>query len=305
MLRNRFFTLLLILGIGGCASQDNLYVQNLSLPRLGPHRLKETAYIYHNEIDEASGMVASQHYPGVIWTHNDSGNSNKIYPINKQGTVIKPSGTNNEGITMQGSQNIDWEDIAINPQGYLLIGDFGNNNSRRKVLKIYAYKEPDPHKDTMAPLAYTIPFRFTEQKQYPAKRNNFDCEAMFVAFDKVYLLTKHWDNRYTDLYRFDTWNKDKMNLPTLIGRWNLRGMVTAADALPDGSKLAVLTYSSIWVFEPKPGNDKFFSGSVYWRPIRARQAESICFIDDSTLLIGNEQRQLFELKINKLKLVKN
>jgi len=79
-------------------------------------------------------------------------------------------------------------------------------------------------------------------------------------------------------------------------------MVTAAEANDDGSKLAVLTYNSVWVFQKE--NASYFQGKIKWLPIKAKQCEAICFKDDEQLLITNEQSELFILPIRNLTAIK-
>src|SRR5688572_15906829 len=70
-------------------------------------------------ITEASGIAVSRQHEGVLWIHNDSGDSNRIFAMTFRGA---PLGT----FTLSGASAIDWEDIAIGPvppQGnYIYVG---------------------------------------------------------------------------------------------------------------------------------------------------------------------------------------
>ena len=77
-----------------------------------------------NAIDEASGLVASQQNTDVFWTHNDSGDSNRVFAINAQGNFLS-------SFVLQGATADDYEDIAIGrgPQSgvsYMYIADTGD-----------------------------------------------------------------------------------------------------------------------------------------------------------------------------------
>ena len=48
------------------------------------------ALIDFDEIVESSGIIKSKKYPGVFWTHNDSGDSARIFAITEDGKIIKP-----------------------------------------------------------------------------------------------------------------------------------------------------------------------------------------------------------------------
>ncbi|RYG42513.1 hypothetical protein EON79_18735, partial [bacterium] len=71
-------------------------------------------------IDEGSGIVASRRYPGVFWTHNDSGDAARFFAIKADGTAVMPKRYNRkedagastpppapfEGIKVEVAQNV-------------------------------------------------------------------------------------------------------------------------------------------------------------------------------------------------------
>jgi hypothetical protein len=60
----------------------------------------------------------------------------------------------------------------------------------------------------------------------------------------------------------------------------------------------------VWLFAlEEQGSDDYFAGRVSWLPIFAKQCESICF-DGDALIIGNEQRDLYEVRLDSLSPVK-
>ena len=90
---------------------------------------------------EASGMVASRKNPGVLWVHNDSGDSARVFAM---GTDGSDWGTFNiVGITAR-----DWEDIALGPgpilgEDYLYIGDIGDNDGLYNSIVVQRVLEPN------------------------------------------------------------------------------------------------------------------------------------------------------------------
>lgn len=116
------------------------------------------------ERDEVSGL---QYVNGTLWAHEDSGNKNKLYKTD-------PHTGKDEGVTIAGVENTDWEDITADKEGNLYIGDMGNNDNDRRDLAIYRVDAANPGK-----VAYTVSFYYPEQKAFPPKRGerNFDCEA--------------------------------------------------------------------------------------------------------------------------------
>jgi hypothetical protein len=92
------------------------------------------------DIDEASGLVASRNLDGMLWTHNDSGDKNRIFLIDKKANWKAT-------YYLNGAENRDWEDIAIDKgtdgESSLFIGDIGDNDANyNNDYRIYKVKEP-------------------------------------------------------------------------------------------------------------------------------------------------------------------
>ena len=75
--------------------------------------------------------------------------------------------------------NIDWEDIAVDDAGNIIIGACGNNANTRRDLALYMIREPHPLATTMTRVWKRIDFHFPEQTDFPPEKANFDCEAVF------------------------------------------------------------------------------------------------------------------------------
>jgi len=245
---------------------------------------------------EISGLVASKSQRGVFWTLNDSGDEPRVYPIRLDGQVI-PSVRYPElpGVLIGGAINGDWEDIAIDSAGRLIVADCGNNSNARADLTLYIVPEPEA---TEGRTTWTtkIPFRYPDQRSLPAAESdrNFDCEAVFTINEDIYLLSKDRSDTFTKLYRVDERQPGVVNTLTYLDRFDVQGMATGADASADGLKLAILTYDRLWLFERRDQSEQFFAGRVLCRPYRMVQgdsdSESICFEDPDTLLIADECR---------------
>ncbi|WOO41853.1 hypothetical protein [Rubellicoccus peritrichatus] len=288
-------------------------VVNIPVPQLAPRALQATGYISEPAINESSGLAKSDRYPNTFWTLNDSGDRARIFAIHEDGSLIRPNdGKPYDGITVEGASNIDWEDIAKGPDGTLLIADTGNNANKRLDLVVYVISEPNPLQDHEVTVTRTIPVYFPEQKAFPPENNNFDCEAVFYFGDSLYFLAKHRADRLSAFYRLpysslEEGPEDPRGYPLrLTDTYNLRGIVTAADAF-QSRKVAILTYDSVWVFDQIEAiamegttsmHPLFRNG--YWQPVRAKQCEAIAFIDEDTLLISNEQRDLYVLSIDEM-----
>lgn len=92
------------------------------------------------QINESSGLAKSNRQPGLFWTHNDSGDSARLFAFDDQGRVCG-------GCALAGVQAIDAEDMASFVQDgvpRLVFADIGDNQSRRQQIRLYFFDEPDP-----------------------------------------------------------------------------------------------------------------------------------------------------------------
>jgi hypothetical protein len=95
-------------------------------------------------ITESSGLTPSLWFPGVLWTHNDSGNPPKIYAIGRNGGTRAT-------LTLLAEPNVDWEAITSlrvpagtgAPGGPLIaVGDIGDNTGVHPNVRIAIIREP-------------------------------------------------------------------------------------------------------------------------------------------------------------------
>ena len=250
-----------------------------------------TAIFDSRDIDESSGIVMSRQYPGIFWTHNDSGDLPRLFAVRANGQLVAQ-------VRVKGAKNIDWEDIANDDQGHLYICDIGNNMNRRRELTIYIIDEPNPFTETSALVTQRIDYHYPDQPRFPdLEKFNFDAEACFWGSGSLYILTKHRSDLHTQLYRLNLFSRESPQTAILIAEYDIRGMVTGADLSPDGRRLAVLTYKKIHLFDKPNDHDNYLLGRHKEINIQFGQAEGICF-DGETLVITNEEGQLLRIPSN-------
>jgi hypothetical protein len=195
-------------------------------------------------INEASGLAASIKTPGLLYTHNDSGNSAEVYILNRRG--LMPA-----RILLPGIRNRDWEDIAtgIDPasgKSYVYIGEIGDNNARYGSVFIYRLAEPEI-KDTLI-LAYDV-----ESIEFTYEDGPRDAEALFAdpLSGDLYVISKRENN--ARVYRLAYPQKtDGLNIARLVTTLPYN-WVTAADISRDGSRILVKTYSNIYRYKRTGG----------------------------------------------------
>ena len=108
-------------------------------PSDGFNDAQDLGAIENKQINEASGIVASYRNKGLIWTHNDSGDKNRIF-------TMDASGKGTREFYLEGTSNRDWEAISMAsfPEGsFIYVGDIGDNNAQFPTCAIYRVQEPE------------------------------------------------------------------------------------------------------------------------------------------------------------------
>lgn len=261
--------------------------------------LKPDGQISPTLLTECSGLVHSLRYNGVFWAHGDGGSGASIVPVTASGKLARGW---TGAVRVEGCKNNDWEDIALDDKGNLIIADLGNNNGRRKQLMLHFVSEPKPGAVSVRPTR-TLRVHYEDQK---GDSPDYDCEAVFSAGGRIYFLTKHRSDKRTRLYRLAGESTTRSNPLRLVGSFDVGGMVTAADASPDGKLVAVLTYTTLWVFSYDRASGSIFtkSESVRRTPIFAWQAEAVAWEGNDALVIANENGQLFRVALSSLQAVR-
>ena len=254
-------------------------------------------------VPECSALWPSRRQPGLFWTLSDSGAKAVLVPVRADGSkVFTPKGYA-QGVTLTGATNVDWEALTGDDEGNLIVGDVGNNVSRRKELAFYVC--PEPAADAESVPARKIAFAWPDQTAFPDPELAHDCEAMFFLRGKLYLFTKHRRDTLTDLWRADIPAAGGRATLNKLARFDIGGMVTDACLSPDRTRLAVLTYRNVWVFDlPAVGEDFFRGRAVHATlspPVLSFQLEGCAWADPAHLLIGSEQGDLFRVALADLR----
>jgi hypothetical protein len=277
----------------------------------------------HQPISEMSGLVKSRTFDDVYWVHNDSGDRPRLFSVRRDGSVIFPGFLRGDfhgekvepnkqawpGLQIRMAANIDWEDIAIEDDR-LYIADTGNNGNARRDLGVYVLAEPNPRATDFLRAQRFLPVAYPEQQQYPAVKWHYDSESLFVDQGRIYLLTKHRVageigefERGVNLYRLNSQKTDEINVLKKIDSHESILMATGADLSPDGEHLAIVTSVGLWVFDRPRRGDKWLSSPARFVPIDPRvifQTEAVGWDDNETLIITNEGRQMYSIKLEQL-----
>lgn len=245
----------------------------------------------------------------AFWMLNDSGNAPSVFLINAQGKILKELKID--------AQNTDWEDITIDAQGNLYIGNFGNNENKRKDLHIIKIEKRYLESSKLIPVE-KIYFQFPEQKKFPPKKKKryYDVEGFFEWDGNFYIFTKsRVKNEIGRTFLYKVNNVQNYKPSKVYGVFQARLIsdfttcpgkecwITGADISSDGKKMILLNHKSAWVFTNFTGDD-FFSGEAREYPfLHHSQKESITFKNNNTIYLADEEassgsgRNLYSLAI--------
>lgn len=264
-----------------------------------------TLYALPNKLKEVSGIVYTPN-TDLLWTLEDRGNTNAIYGIDSNGKIEKT-------ITIENTENIDWEDITKDAEGNLYIGDFGNNDNERTNLSIYKIDKNALTAESTNPV-YKVSFAYPEQKNFPPKKTEmfYDVEGFFEFKNNFYLFTKNRSKGFDGtafIYKIP--NTPSFHQAVLMGEFKTCGAynhcaVTSATISPDETKVAVLTHDKLFLFKNFQEDDFLNGTKTVLELNHFSQKEAACFTDNEHLFIADERTKsvggnVYEVTIKMLK----
>lgn len=250
------------------------------------------------EVHETSGLILTN---DALYTHNDNTDVNLYKLDSSNGAIL-------EAFPVTGAFNQDWEEIAQDGD-YFYIGDFGNNVSgNRTNLNILKVNKQSLVEGSLQ--IETISFSYSDQTDFTSKNNNstdFDCEAMIISQDSIYLFTKQWISKKTSVYVLP---KTQGNyIAKLKATYDVNGLITGATYLEDKRLIVLCGYSSFvtpffYLLYDFKGQDFFFGNKrkISTGGMSFHQAEGIATANGLSYFVSNEHlaQQPFVNVIQKL-----
>jgi len=248
---------------------------------------------------ESSGLAVSRAYPGVLWSHNDSGDQPRIYAMDTTATL--------GGIfQVTGAEAIDWESMDIgrcpSPGGLrdlegdgwcIYAADTGDNDRRRESVTVYVIPEPEPVA-TGGEVASLGAIRF----RYPD--GPFDTEAFTVTPEGgLVIVTKGrspdiWLFRMSAAEAMATMESgevfqlaDGVRLP-IEPDFQVGRVATGAALSPDETVLAVRTYSEVYFFGWPLGPGPELVAPPCFLGTYEPQGEAVAFWSAGRILLTSE-----------------
>lgn len=262
----------------------------LALLQAAPLPVQRTGTFASPRMVESSGVAVSRAHPGILWTHNDSGDGAYLYA-----TTL--SGADRGALRVPGADAVDWEDMAAGPcpthrATCLYLADTGDNLERRDAVAVYAVPEPEPptgpadtNRTTAAPVVLRL--------RYPD--GSHDVEAVFVTpAGDLYLVTK---GRRPPVRLFRI-RRAQWARPGVVTATEAQGLelplatgpshfVTGAAVTPDGQRVAIRTYVEVYLFTWRPDGTLAHARTCSLGHLEP-QGEAVDFLDTETLVLTSE-----------------
>ena len=260
-----------------------------------PYSVRKIGDLADERIDESSGLAASRRYPGCLWTHNDSGDSARLFLLDAKGKTLSE-------VDVQKAEARDWEDMAIAGEGknaWVYVGDIGDNAEVRPAIVIYRFREPQLNPaNALAKLSVVCE---TMTLTYPDGAHN--AETLIAAPNgQLLVVTKSLDETLVFQTREPFKGGSKQELEKL-GTLDIpvgfrKGLTTGGDISPDGTQLTIITYVqahqwnlSGWKKDGAPQWSQICRDkALIWDLPKAKQMEAFCYsADGKKRFSGSEQ----------------
>ena len=279
----------------------------------GSIRVVRQTSIQDVQINESSGLAASRRFAKNVWTHNDSGDTARVF-------LLDENGATRQIISLSNAQAVDWEDIAIagnarNAQVY--VGDIGDNERKRASIQVYRFAESQVRiSQVRTSQVRTSPVRTTQvctsstretqnivaQKKtlrYPdgahdaetliaTARGEIIIVAKEVGVCRIYKTAKPFADNTTQTL-------------VLVGRFQFAGdnlfarLPTGGDLNAREDRVLVRTYADVYEWKLPRAN-----GIIDWRKVwktapqrfalpPTRQGEAICYNADSSQFVVSSE----------------
>jgi hypothetical protein len=225
------------------------------------------------QIDESSGLGTSSYGDGIVYTHNDSGDTARFFAVNSSGATVAV-------YTLKGATAHDWEDMETGTDAsgkpVLYLGDIGDNSAKRTEIDVYQVPEP---RGPSANVPW-IRYRFV----YPDGPHNAETLMVDPHTHRIFIASKAAIGDgllYEAPAVLSTTAINK--LAVVVPQRTVPMLTTSGDISPDGKLMVLLTYfAAYW--------SAGVNGELHEFPVtEQRQDEAIAFTrDGKSVLVGSE-----------------
>jgi len=294
------FLLPVILLPAGCSRSVPIAPGSESVPGLEYGESREVSRLEDPRIDESSGIARSIRYRNAFWTHNDSGDTARIFLVGADGRTRATVG-------LRGASAVDWEDIAsygLGDESYVMVADVGDNARRRSGLDLYVVRESGLDIPPGGDGAPGIEIEPDCHIRFSFEDGPHDCEAVAVdpTESAIYLVAKDAGEGGVYSMPLPPGGSGEPSIARRVASIPV-GYATAMDISPDGRRAVVLTYGDAFEFARGGGETWARAFSREPRLIRTPkrpQGEAVCYGPDGRTLYltsENAHQPLWEIPV--------
>lgn len=275
----RYITVTLVYCLFSCIT----FGQELSADRVKLGRVKDS------RMSELSGLIISHKYENKFWTHNDSGDSARIFLIDKKANLKAI-------FSLEGIEAKDIEDIAsfrYDGKSFLIVADIGDNRGLRQSIQLYIFEEPDYVDGKLNNLILREDIRVLNLRYEDKPR---DAEAIFVDPTDLscYLISKR--ELMVGVYAFNIIDvKDKDSIRLTRSLTLPITYVTSADISKKGNFVLVKNLTQVFLWQRLPGQTVLDMLREPYRLLNYEaepQGEAISFDSDEAVFYTISERAL-------------
>jgi len=197
---------------------------------------------------EISGVAASRINAGILYIHNDSGNSAQVY-------LTDATGADKGTLTLTTVGNRDWEDIAVGPgpvagTSYIYVADIGDNDAKYSSVFIYRFPEPNLTGKTM-PFVTNITAVDVIELKYPDGPRNAETLMVDPLTKDMYIASKESNISKVYVARYPQSTTATTTLSPVVQLYFNKA--TSGDISPDGTEILLRSNQSIWYWKLSAG----------------------------------------------------
>jgi len=221
-------------------------------------------------IVESSGLALSRRHPGVVWTHNDSGDQARLFAVGSDGRTRAV-------LTLAGVEARDWEAVAAGRDDRgrpaVFAADIGDNNGVWPEVAVYRVTEPATLRDANVRAArYRL--------RYADGPRNAEALLIDPRSNRLYVATKAESGG--GLYRAPA-RLDPTGVNVLHRLARVPPVVTDGAFLPGGRGFVLRDYQQAYVYAA-PGRRV----GAFDLPLQFQGESLTVTADGRSLLVGSE-----------------
>jgi hypothetical protein len=242
-------------------------------------------------LPELSGLAASHLHPGLLYAHNDSGDSARFFALTAQGHV-------DAELDLMDATATDWEDISVGPcpsGSCVYVGDTGDNKVDRTQYVIYRLAEPAtlPSDGRVVTITSYESFPFV----YPDGPHNAETLLVHPVTGQIFIVIKETGidaTVYEMPLPLQAGQQVTLSLYSALTLSPIEGVVTDGSFHPCGDRLLIRTTGTTGLFEltrtPGASMASLFMATPVRVPVAVEpQGEAVTYtIDGRSYFTGSE-----------------